>query len=161
MGLLDRYHLRLKRPAPRDFDAVAENFRESERWGNRLPIPAPQIFSLSPLTVPFSGAGEVKLQSFDFALAYPNTVLAIDLFVNVTRTVAGGGEAGFHVYIDGADVDSTVAAAMNEAAIHACPSMGYVTTVPLAGSHTLELWGHKTINAGTFDYHGNLRLWVL
>lgn len=159
MGLLDRYHLRLKRPAPSDFDGVAENMREAERWANILPVPAPQIFELAFATVPFVFA---KLQSFDFAVAYPNTVIVVDIFANITATVAGGGEASFRGYVDGLPLGTANnRAAFHEAGNHGSPSTGYVATLPLAGRHTLELWGNKLVNAGQFDYHGNLRLWVL
>lgn len=156
MGLLDRYHLHLKRPA-KTLDAAFENLRETERWANVLPLPAPQMFALVGDSVTFA---PTLRESFDFAIARPNTVVAVDLFIDCHEQTPGGGAAIFYGYIDGAPIDANNFCAMNEAAVRAGISTGYVTTIPQAGSHTLELWTERVINAGAFSYLGNLRLWV-
>ncbi len=160
MGLLDRYHLRVKRPAPADFGDVAENVREIERWANILPIPAPQQFELPIVALAYSAVDDPLIISFDIALAHPNTVLCVDLFINVEAVNPGGGDAKFRIFIDGVNLDANIRATINEAAVHASVAIGYVTTIQQAGTHTLELHGFKTVNAGLFEYHGAIRLWV-
>lgn len=161
MGLLDRYLLRIKRPAPNDFAAVHENLREIERHTNALPVPAPRI-------IPFAGgaiAGNVTVavqESFSFATARPNTVIVIELFVDAEVGAAGFGTAFFYAYLDATAIDTTNYAALNQAAVRAGIGTAYVTTIPTPGNHTLELWAKTTIAAGTANYdQGRFLLWVL
>lgn len=157
MGLLDRYRLAVKRPAPKSFEAVAQNIRQIERWANVLPVPELRSIGRSGGFVPFALS---QVDSYNLALGYPNTVLGIDLSVRCTATIAGGGVALFRAYIDGVDVDNGEVAVMHENAEQVTISAHYVTTVVKPGTHTLELWANKTINAGTFTYDAGFRVWV-
>lgn len=157
MGLLERYFLHIKRPVPADFNAVAENLRQIEHWANILPLPAPQMFAITDDAVPFTLA---SMETYIFYTARPNTIITVDLAVEVRRATAGGGSAIFYAYIDGVAIDTDNFAAMNEAAIRVVSSTCYTATIPQAGRHTLELWAEKTINAGVFNYGGNIRLAV-
>lgn len=161
MGLLDRYLLRVKRPSANTFAAVHENLREIERHTNALPVPAPTI-------IPFAGgnvAGNLTAivkESFTFATARPNTVIAVNMFVDAAVGAAGFGTVFFYAYLDGVAIDTTDYAALNQAAIRAGIGTAYVTTIPVPGNHTLELWAKTTIAAGTANYdQGRFLLWVL
>lgn len=161
MGLLDRYLLRIKRPAPNSFDAVHENFREIERHTNALPIPAPRIIKFAGGAI--AGNLTVAVQeSFSFATARPNTVIVVELFVDAEVGAAGFGTAFFYGYLDGVAIDTTNYAAMQEDARRVGIGTAYSTTLAKPGNHTLELWAKTTIAAGTVNYdQGRFLLWVL
>src|SRR5258708_5918922 len=88
MGILDRYFLKLKRPAPDDFASVNENLRQIERWANTHPTPAPRVIDLVGTTIPFTLAQQ---ESFSFATQRPNTVVEVGMFIDARMAVAGGG----------------------------------------------------------------------
>lgn len=159
MGILQRYHLKLKRPiADGDWDSVRQNNRVVERWGNLLPIPDVQDFQLTGL--PGLTTSYAKLASFPFKTAHPNTVVCVDLFVLNTVSGAGGGSATYRGAVDGTFLDAYNFAVFNEAAVAATACTGHIGTIPTPGSHTLEVWGKKGINAGSFVKTGGVRLWT-
>lgn len=159
MGLLDRYHLHLKRPtADDDWASIRENLREMERWGNLLPIPAVQLFQLTGF--PGLTTSYAKLQSFDFKTARPNTVIIVDLFVDCTVATGGGGSVTFRGAVDGTFLDGFSLATFNEAAVVGTAATGHIGIIVQPGSHTLEVWGKKGIAAGSFTFGGSARLWV-
>jgi len=158
MGLLDRYLLKLKRPAENTKGTI-ENLRETERHINRLPVPAPQIIEFDGAT---SGFALSQLETFPFKTRYPNTVIAVELFIDAKSGAPGFGTVFYYAYVDGAPLDFLNFASMNEACVRVGISTGYVTTIVTPGNHTLELWAQTTINGGTADYsHGRFLLWVL
>lgn len=159
MGILDRYRLHLKRPtADGDWASVRQNLHELERWANILPIPDVQSFQLTGL--PGLTTSYAKLISLPFRTSKPNTVICADLFVDCAVASGGGGSAIFRGAIDGTFFDAYTFATFNEASVAGTATCGHVGTVLKPGVHELEVWGKKTINAGSFNKTGAVRLWT-
>lgn len=161
--ILDRYRIKLRRPAPDNFKGVNENLRELERWANLLPIPSVQVFDLTG-GVPASFALSIE-ESHDFLTAQPNTVVCVDLFIDAVRGAPGFGTVFYFIYIDGQPIDpsnpTSYPATFNENAVRIGIFTGVKTVIPKAGKHTVELWTSTTINAGEAHFdNGSFRVWT-